>query len=368
MTVLTDGGFTNLIESKLGANAYSYAFDGQWGYLDHALASASIEPFVNGVADWHINADEPGVLDYNTEFKTPNHVASLYSADPFRVADHDPVIVGLTLPEPPNEAPTARAGGPYTGTEGGSVLFTGASSTDPEGQALTYAWSFGDGATGTGVSPSHVYAQDGPYTASLVVTDARGLSSVAATATVTVDNVAPTVAAFAGATGLLPGETYSSAGTFADPGADAWSATVNFGDGTGESPLALSGKSFALSHQYAAAGSFTVTVDVRDDDASGTRTATVAVLTIGVAIDNALGLVDGLAASRKINAGNATALRMKLQAAKASVQRGDTASALTELRSLVAELDSLVANRRLAGADAAPLRAYVGRIIASLSR
>ena len=37
-----EAGFTNLIESFLGPDAYSYVFDGQWGYLDHALGSASI--------------------------------------------------------------------------------------------------------------------------------------------------------------------------------------------------------------------------------------------------------------------------------------------------------------------------------------
>jgi predicted extracellular nuclease len=146
ITALTDGGYTNLIASKLGADAYSYVFDGQWGYLDHALASASLTPLVAGVADWHINADEPAVLDYNVEFKSLGQVGALYSADPFRVADHDPVLVGLNLPAPPNQAPTARAGGPYTGSEGGSVSFTGTSSSDPENEALSYAWSFGDGA------------------------------------------------------------------------------------------------------------------------------------------------------------------------------------------------------------------------------
>ena len=36
---LEAAGFTNLIEDRIGADAYSYVFDGQWGYLDHALGS-----------------------------------------------------------------------------------------------------------------------------------------------------------------------------------------------------------------------------------------------------------------------------------------------------------------------------------------
>jgi predicted extracellular nuclease len=97
ITVFEDNGFTNLIADRNGPEAYSYVFDGQWGYLDHALGSASLAGQVTGVGDWHINSDEPSVLDYNTEFKTPNLVQSLYAADQFRVSDHDPVVVGLDL-------------------------------------------------------------------------------------------------------------------------------------------------------------------------------------------------------------------------------------------------------------------------------
>lgn len=94
---LTTGGFTNLIASRPGPQAYSYAFDGQWGYLDHALATATLTVQVTGVAEWHINADEPSVLDYNANFKTAGQQVSLYNADAYRASDHDPVIVGLDL-------------------------------------------------------------------------------------------------------------------------------------------------------------------------------------------------------------------------------------------------------------------------------
>ena len=58
-----------MIASFQGPFAYSYVFDGQAGYLDHALANPSLLAQVTGVADWHINADEPDVLDYDTSFK-----------------------------------------------------------------------------------------------------------------------------------------------------------------------------------------------------------------------------------------------------------------------------------------------------------
>jgi uncharacterized protein len=97
IAVFEAAGYVNLIELFGGDEAYSYVFDGQWGYLDHALASPSLAAQVAGTAEYHINADEPSVLDYNTNFKSAGQVIGLYAPDEFRTSDHDPVVVGLTL-------------------------------------------------------------------------------------------------------------------------------------------------------------------------------------------------------------------------------------------------------------------------------
>lgn len=97
---LEDGGYTNLVPWALGEHAYSFVFDAQWGALDHALGSFPFLSQVTGVAEWHINSDEPPVLDYNTNFKTPGQIASLYAPDEFRSSDHDPVVIGLSLVTP----------------------------------------------------------------------------------------------------------------------------------------------------------------------------------------------------------------------------------------------------------------------------
>ena len=89
--IFTDMGYTNL------AHGYSYVFDGQWGSLDHVLASSSMSPQVKNAEKWHINADEPNALDYNTDFKSAGQVISFYNNDAFRTSDHDPVIIGLDL-------------------------------------------------------------------------------------------------------------------------------------------------------------------------------------------------------------------------------------------------------------------------------
>jgi hypothetical protein len=98
ITALEAGGYTDLIKQFQGEFAYSYVFDGQNGYLDHALAGESLLGQVTGAADWHINADEPDLLDYDTSFKSAAQDA-LYEPNEFRSSDHDPVLVGLALDE-----------------------------------------------------------------------------------------------------------------------------------------------------------------------------------------------------------------------------------------------------------------------------
>lgn len=90
-------GYTNLIPYFHGLQTYSYVFEGQAGALDHALASASLLSQISGAVEWHINADEPAVLDYNLEFKSAGQWDSLYNPDPYRSSDHEPLIVGLNL-------------------------------------------------------------------------------------------------------------------------------------------------------------------------------------------------------------------------------------------------------------------------------
>ncbi len=256
--------------------------------------------------------------------------------------------------------PVASVGGPFTGSEGAAISFSG-SGTDPDGDALEYTWSFGDGTTGTGTHPSHTYADDGTYTVTLTVTDPYGAEDVATT-TATVGNVAPSVAAFAGAS-LLQGERYSAAGSFGDPGADSWTATVDYGDGSGEQPLALSGKGFSLSHTYSAAGTHTVTVTMRDDDGGvDVRTATVTVQTPSQGIGAIHAMVTGLG----IGHGNASALGAKLRAAAASLARGDTTPAVNQLQAFINQVEAMVASGRLTAAQGAALVAEANRVIRSI--
>lgn len=195
ITTLQNGGFTNLVASYLGPDAYSYVFDGQWGYLDQALGSPTLLSQISGVADYHINSDEPSVLDYNTDFKSAGQIISLYAPDEFRMSDHDPVVIGLNFNSGPNDPPTVDAGGPYPVNEGGSVQVS-ATGSDPNGGPLTYAWDLDNNGSfetpGQTVSFSAA-ALDGPSTATIQVqvTDNGGLTATDQ-ATVNVQNVSPT--------------------------------------------------------------------------------------------------------------------------------------------------------------------------------
>jgi predicted extracellular nuclease len=93
LTALKNAGLTSLLEQN--PDAYSFVFDAQSGSLDHAVASPSLARQLRATVEWHINADEPQLLDYNLE---NGRDPGLFDGDsPYRTSDHDPIIIGLDL-------------------------------------------------------------------------------------------------------------------------------------------------------------------------------------------------------------------------------------------------------------------------------
>jgi autotransporter-associated beta strand protein len=158
-------------------------------------------------------------------------------------------------------------------SEGGVATLKGTIlDTDPNGIfVLRVTW--GDGtptetftfppSAPRAVSLQHRYATAGQFTAHLEWQDVNGPPTTADLA-VAVTAVAPVVDAGGDAT-VRPGGVLSRSGSFSDPGADTWTATVDYGDRTGVQPLRLDGQTFRLQHRYKKAGKFHVTVTVRDD-------------------------------------------------------------------------------------------------------
>ena len=260
-----------------------------------------------------------------------------------------------------DRAPVAATDGPYVGIEGSAVTLDASASTDPDGDVLTYEWSFGDGATGTGARPVHVYADNGSYPVSVIVSDEYGAADTATTV-VTVMNAAPTVAAFSGAA-LVQGESYAAAGTFADAGDDTFTAIVDYGDGSGPRALALDGGSFALSHRYTTAGTFTVTVRVSDDDGGeGVRTSTVTVQSPAQATASLIDAVQNAFLQR----GEEVSLTAKLRAAQQAIARGNDEAAVNQLGAFIHEVEAQARTGRISGDDAARFSAEAQRIIRSI--
>jgi hypothetical protein len=144
---------------------------------------------------------------------------------------------------------------------------------DPQGVfTLTVNWgdgtpietfTFPPGSDGRQVTVNHRYAVAGSYTIHLAWHDQTGAGN-RADMPVVVNNVPPVVDGGPDAN-LHVGGMLERKGTFSDPGTDTWTATVDYGDGSGPQTLKLGpDMTFHLHHKYSDAGTFVVTVTVRD--------------------------------------------------------------------------------------------------------
>jgi PKD repeat protein len=163
----------------------------------------------------------------------------------------------------PNEPPICDANGPYTGTEGLPVTFDGSGSSDPDGTVDAYAWDFGDGSTGTGVSPTHTYATAGTFAVELCVTDNDGATSCCQTsATIAAGPNQPPIC---DAGGPYMGDEntpiqFDGTGS-SDPDGTIVSYEWDFGDGS-------SGTGATPTHSYALAGPYVAQLCVTDEDSA----------------------------------------------------------------------------------------------------
>ena len=153
----------------------------------------------------------------------------------FEQPDVQPVRGFAPDPAPTREElkPVAKAGGPYTGTEGAqTALDASASAPGADGTAIVgYAWDLdGDGAydDATGAKPKASFPDEGTYSVAVQVTDAKGRFATAA-AQMTVANAAPAISAAR----VNDGDPSSFTATVTDPGVqDVQTAKVDWGDGS----------------------------------------------------------------------------------------------------------------------------------------
>ncbi len=158
---------------------------------------------------------------------------------------------------PPNQPPTAN----FTFSCTGLTCSFDASSSTAQATA-TYSWSWGDAATGTGKTATHTYGAAGSYSVTLTVTDGGGSNSVSETVTVSPANQPPSAAFTSSCSGL----TCSFTSTSSDPDGSIASYSWTFGDGatsTAQNP----------SHLYGASGTYTVTLQVTDNQGATNSTS-----------------------------------------------------------------------------------------------
>jgi PKD repeat protein len=169
------------------------------------------------------------------------------------------IVVSATANQPPNAAFTVS---PSSGLPGTWFTFSATGSNDPDGSIAGYAWNFGDGNTGSGITAYNNYAAAGVYTVQLTVTDNDGATDtysqplVVTAAANQPPNAAFTVSPSSG----LPGTwfTFSASGS-TDPDGSIASYFWNFGDGNTDSGV-------TAYNNYAAAGVYTVQLTVTDND------------------------------------------------------------------------------------------------------
>jgi hypothetical protein len=226
------------------------------------MASSSLVPQVTGAADAHHNADEPSVLDYNTDFKSAGQIASLYAPDRFRTSDHDPVIAGLDLGTAATIAGTpvgGTVGVPYSYafTLGGTAPVSAVvnSGALPPGLGLSTAGALTGTPTAAGsftftIRASNAYGSaDGTFTVSI---------AAAATTTVVTSSANPsTIGGAVQFTATVSGAPTSGTVQFkVDGQALGGPAAVVNGVATSPSTTTLSLGSHAVTADYSGNGSY----------------------------------------------------------------------------------------------------------------
>src|SRR5712691_9734824 len=150
-----------------------------------------------------------------------------------------------------------------------SVSFDGTASFDPDGSIAGYAWTFGDGSTGSGATPAHSYSIAGIYTVKLNVTDNSGSTAVD-TQTVGITDRPPMVTLTLSSATTTPGQALILTISASDPDGTIATTTVNWGDGTTDT---ISGPPTTDSHTYslasgASSATYTITVTLHDNSGS----------------------------------------------------------------------------------------------------
>ncbi len=171
------------------------------------------------------------------------------------------ITVASDQPPPPNQPPTAAFTlAPRNGKAPLAVTFDAAASRDPDGSIAAYAWEFGDGQGGSGITVVHTYPDPGRFLVRLTVTDNSGAGAVATDSVLVTANRPPVALfSFTPDSGQAPLTVRFDAAASQDPDGTIAGYRWDFGDGAG-------GSGIAPTHTYPDSGSFLPRLTVTDSD------------------------------------------------------------------------------------------------------
>jgi serine protease len=161
---VANAGPDQTVSDADGTGAETVTLDGSGSYDPDGTVSSY---------NWTEGATLLGVgkiISHN--FAVGIHTVTLTVTDDKGASASDGCIITVVA----NQAPVANAGPDQTANVGDTVTFNGSGSSDSDGSIVSYAWDFGDGGNGSGVTATHGYSQAGNYTVTLTVTDNGGLT------------------------------------------------------------------------------------------------------------------------------------------------------------------------------------------------
>jgi len=204
--------------------------------------------------------------------------------------------------------PIAEAGGPYSGysgNEGSSIGFDASGSIDPGGKPLQYKWYFSDKETDWSDTPTISYTWLDDWKGTVTLEVSNGKLTGTDTATVTVNNVAPTVnfastnsdlktAQASNKLTVTAGDYVIFEGAFTDPGIlDTHTASWSFADSTSKLNSVASNTlkpdengNIVWGYSFFKSGEYTINLNVSDDDGgNGAASLILEVIPISATID-----------------------------------------------------------------------------------
>lgn len=269
--------FNTISNNNLGLSAFN-----RYGYPASVYNNNFIDntyQISNYFGNVSFNQPAPVGGNFFSNYNTPDHGCNNFNGDSFCDAPYEFVSGIDYLPWTMqngwlNQPPTVDAGGYYSSDEGSAIVLDTATASDPDQDPLIYNWSvdsdlcsFDDPSL---LNPTVTCADNGSFTATLDVSD--GTITVSSVASLTVNNVAPTLNVISLDKTLVPINTpINASADFTDPGSlDTHTAVWDWGDGTSTGTVIQDAGFGSVSdfHSYSIPGIYTIKLIVTDDDGS----------------------------------------------------------------------------------------------------